>query len=296
MKPDLWINGNFVPWDKACIHPLCHSMQRGATLFESIDCNEAQNGRPAIFRLREHMERLENSARIVGIPLPYDIEELVRATVETVARSGMKNCTIRPLAFYAGVVMQVYPGDAPVSVVIGLGEPSPVAERYRVKISGFRKIDGLSMPMKAKVSGNYIGPMMAKAEAVKAGYDDTILLDRDGYVAEGSTSNIFIAEAGKLVTAPEESILSGITRDSIIRIAGKLGIDVEFGKFDAERLKRADEVILCSSGNGVTPIVQVDDTLIGGGRPGKITGELSSYYKEVIKGRIPEFEHWLTYV
>ena len=296
MKPDIWINGEFVPWDKACIHPLCHSMQRGATLFESIDCNEAENGRPAIFRLKEHMLRLENSARIVGMPLSYNLEELMQAAVDTVARSGKKSCVIRPLAYYADVVMQVYPGDIPVSVVIGLGESHPLPEVYRVKISRLRKIDSLSMPAKAKVSGNYIGPMIAKSEAVRSGFDDTIILDRDGYIAEGATSNIFIVENGKLVTAPEDTILPGITRDSINVIAGKLGIEVIREKFDPERLKQADEAILCSSGNEVTPVVQVDDIVIGGSAPGEITRRLRSYYSEVIKGRIPELEHWLTYV
>jgi len=295
MKPDIWMNGEFVPWDKACIHPLCHSMQRGATLFESIDCNEAANGRPAVFRLREHMERLENSARIVGMPLPYSVDELVRATIDTVARSGIKKCTIRPLAFYADIIMQVYPGDIPVSVVIGIGDPIPHAETFRVKISSIHKIDCLSMPVKAKVSGNYIGPMMAKSDAIKAGFDDTVILDRKGSVAEGATSNIFIVEQGRLVTAPEDTILAGITRDSVIAIAEKLGIEVVRERFTPERMKQSDEVILCSSGSTVIPIVEVDDTVIGGGSPGEVVRELRSYYSEVIRGSVPEFEHWLTY-
>jgi branched-chain amino acid aminotransferase len=296
MKPDIWMNGEFVPWDKACIHPLSHSMQRGATLFESIDCNEAVGGRAAIFRLREHIERLENSARIVGITLPYNMDELKQAVIDTISRSGMKSCVIRPLAFYAGTTFGVYPGDLPITVVIGLGEPHAVSDSYRVNISHIHKIDGLSMPVKAKVSGNYIGPMIAKTEAVKAGFDDTIILDRDGFIAEGATSNIFIVEEGILFTVPEETILPGITRNSIIVIAKKLGIGVKEDKFDAERLKCADEVILCSSGNEVTPILQVDDAVIGDGRPGAVTKQLHSFYTDVITGRVLEFQDWLTYV
>lgn len=296
MKPDIWMNGDFVPWDKACIHPLSHSMQRGATLFESIDCNKAENSRPAIFRLRDHIKRFENSACIIGMPLPYDIETIMQAVVDTVARSGMKDCVIRPLAFYADTVMEVYPGDIPVTVVIGLGESHPIPESYRVKISRLHKIDSLSMPVKAKVSGNYIGPMIAKSEAIRAGFDDTIILDREGYIAEGATSNIFIVEQGTLVTTPEDTILPGITRNSLTVIAGKLDIGIIREKFSPERLKQADEVLLCSSGNEVTPIVRVDDIVIGDGRPGMITMQLRSYYNHVIKGRIPEFEHWLTFV
>jgi len=296
MKPDLWINGTFVPWDEAGVHPLCHSLQRGSTLFESIDCNEAANGRPAIFRLREHIARLGNSAAIVGMELPYTGDEIERAVVDTVARSGMKRCIIRPLALYADVVMEVYPGPIPVSVVIGLGDAVPHPDSIRITISRLRKIDGMCMPYKAKVSGNYIGPMIAKAEAVRKGFDDTIILDREGNVAEGSTSNIFIVESGRLVTAPENAILPGITRDSIIVIAGSLGIDVVQEPFDGGRLKRADEVILCSSGKGVAPVVQVDDTAIGDGVPGEITRKLRDRYDAAAAGRIPELEYWLTYV
>ena len=296
MKPDIWMNGEFVHWDRASIHPLCHSMQRGTTLFESIDCNEADNGRAAIFRLRDHMLRFENSARIVGMPLTYDVESLIQAVVDTIARSGMKTCTVRPLAFYAEPVMEVYPGDISVSVVIGLGESHEPPVKYKVSISRVRKIDSMSMPVKAKVSGNYIGPVIAKSEAVRKGFDDVIILDKDGFVAEGATSNIFIVEHGSLVTAPENSILPGITRNSIILIAEKLGIGVKQETFGPERLKHAAEVILCSSGNEVTPIVQVDDAVIADGCPGSVTMRIRSFYTDLIRGRVPEFEHWLTYV
>ena len=296
MKPDIWINCEFIPWEKASIHPFSHSMQRGATLFESIDCNEAVNGRPAIFRLPDHMKRFECSASIIGMPLPYNLEALINAIVDTVSRSEMKNCLIRPLAFYSETVMQVFPEDSKVTVIIGLYEPHFALKMHRVTISRLRKIDGVSMPVKAKVSGNYIAPMIAKSEAVRAGFDDTIILDRDGFVAEGATSNIFIVEQGKLVTAPEDTILAGITRDTVITIAAKLGIDVILDKFTPERLKTADEAILCSSGNEVTPITQVDDTMIGDGKPGLIATRLHTYYSDVISGRIPEFEYWLTYV
>ncbi|MFC1693645.1 aminotransferase class IV [Candidatus Latescibacterota bacterium] len=296
MKPDIWINGEFVPWDKAGIHPLSFSMQRGATLFESIACNEADDGRSAIFRLRDHMLRLENSARIIGMKLDYDIENLVQAVVDTVVRSGLKECVIRPLAFYADPVMEVYPGNIPTTVVIGLGETHFPPEYYRLTISRLRKIDGTSMPVKAKVSGNYIGPMIAKSEAIKAGFDDTILLDTEGYVAEGATSSIFIVERGKLVTAPLDKILPGITRDTVNIIAPELGIKVIQEKFPQERLKNADEVILCSSGNEVTPIIQVDNRVIADGTPGPVALRLRSYYADIIVGRVQGFEHWFTYV
>ena len=228
--------------------------------------------------------------------LPYTGDEIERAIKDTVARSGMKRCTIRPLAFYGDVVMEVYPGDIPVSIVIGLGDAFTHSDPVRITISRFRKIDGMCMPYKAKVSGNYIGPMIAKTEAVRKGFDDAIILDRDGNVAEGSTSNIFIVEGGRLVTAPENAILPGITRDSVIVIAGSLGIEVVKEPFDGERLKKADEVILCSSGKGVAPVVQIDESSIGDGGPGDVTRKLRDRYDAAAAGRIPELEHWLTYI
>jgi len=296
MKPDIWFDGRFVRWEDACIHPLSHSMQRGATLFESIDCREAANGRAAIFRLDDHLIRFENSAHIVGMPLPYSLSALHEAITDTVARSGMKNCTIRPLAFYADPVMQVHPGNARVSVVVGLApsaEPHPVIS---VQIATLRKIDESCMPVKAKVSGNYIGPMIAKVEAGKAGFDDTVILDRDGFVAEGATANVFIVEDDRLVTAPDDSILPGITRDTIRVIAESAGIKVVHEKFTPERLKKADEAIMCSSGAHVTAIVRVNDASIGSGAPGPVTLRLRDLYRDVITGRNPAFAPWLTFV
>ena len=295
-QPDIWINGSFVPWNKACVHPLCHGLQRGSVLFEGIDCNKTMSGRAAIFRLREHMERFFNSSSIIGMPLPYSIQALMDAIVATVARSGMKDCVIRPLAFYSTTGMDVYPGKSEVTVVIGVGDAHYPPESYRVTISSYRKIDISCMPVKAKVSGNYINPMLAKSRAIEAGFDDAILIDRDGFVAEGTTSNIFIVENDTLYTAPEDSILLGITRDTILKISKKVRVKTVLEKFDAERLKNADEVILCSSGKELTPIVQVDDTVIGDGKPGKIALKLGAYYRDIIEGKIPEFEQWLTYV
>jgi branched-chain amino acid aminotransferase len=296
MNPDIWINGKFVPWDKASIHPFSLSMQRGATLFESLDCNEAVNGRAAIFRLKEHIHRFEISAGIIGIQLPYSSSDIEKAVVDTVANSGLKKCSIRPLAFYADPVFDLYPGNLPISVMIGVVEFHPTSDILRVKIGHLRKIDSSSMPVKAKVSGNYITPLLAKSEAVKAGFDDAILLDRDGYVAEACTANIFIVENGKLVTSPDDTILLGVTRDSILVLAKKLGIEVSIEKFGPDRLIAADEVILSSSGNTVKPIIQVDNHIIGKGTMGPVNSILRKYYNEVIVGKISEFEHWLTYV
>ena len=296
MKPDIWIDGQFVPWDKAHLHPLCHSLQRGSTVFESIDCIETDNGHAAIFRLRDHMVRFENSARLIGMPLKYSVEELIQAVIETVAKSGIRTCTIRPLALYADPVFDVYPGESKVSVVIGLGEKSVIKESIKMKISRLRKIESTSMPIKAKVSGNYISPLIAKSEAIREGFDDSIILDRNGNVAEGSTSNIFIVENGTLITAPGERILEGITRDSIIAISEKIGTGLNLELYSAELLKAADEVFMCSSGNGVMPVIQVDNKTIGNGKPGPVTARLRSYYVDITMGRVSEFEFWLTYI
>jgi branched-chain amino acid aminotransferase len=296
MKPDIWINGQFVPWDQASIHPLCHSLQRGATLFESLDCKEAVNGKAAIFRLKQHIRRFEISAEIIGMPLPYNADAIEKAVIDTVARSGLKDCAIRPLAFYAEPLLDLLPGETPVTLLIGLGEFHLAPPMIRMTISRRRKIDSSCMPVKAKVSGNYITPMLAKAEALKAGYHDSIFLDHDGNVAEATTANIFIVEKGKLVTSTDDTVLLGVTRDSILVIAKKLGIPTSLEKFGADRLLDADEVILCSSGNEVKPIIQIDERIIGNGGMGPVTARLKAFYSDVIVGKVPEFEHWLTYV
>ena len=296
MKPDIWMNGRFVPWDEARIHTLSHSLQRGSTLFESIDCNETFDGRTAIFRLDRHIRRFEISSEIVGMPLPYSTEGVRQAIIDTVAHSGLKNCTIRPLAFQSEPILELFPGDAPVTMVIGLGEMHSSSESYRVQISRWRKIDSACMPVKAKVSGNYITSLLAKSEAIKEGYSDAILLDSDGFVAEATTANIFIVENGQLVTAPDDNILLGITRDSIMQLSGDLGIGFVQDKFGPERLMNADEVILCSSGNEVKPIIQVNDRIIGDGDAGPVTRRLAAFYADVIIGKVKKFEDWLTYV
>jgi branched-chain amino acid aminotransferase len=295
MKPDVWMNGTFVPWESASVHPLCHSLQRGACLFESLDCNDTVSGRPAVFRLHDHMVRFEKSAEIIGMTLPYDIGTLERAVTSTVARSGLKKCAIRPLAFWSDPMMDLLPGDSPVTVVIGLGEFRPSPPALTAKIACSRKIDSGCMPVKAKVSGNYIASLLAKADAVRGGFKDAIFLDTDGNVAEFTTANIFIVEKGKLLTAPDDSILLGVTRDSIMKIAAHLGIECVQEKFGPDRLKAADEVILSSSGNEVKPIVRVEDSVIGGGVMGPVTARLQSFYGDVITGKVREFEHWLAY-
>jgi len=296
MKPDIWVDGQFIPWDKAHIHPLCYSLQRGATLFESIDCIEAENGHAIIFRLHDHLKRFENSSHIIGMPLGYSLKELKNAVINTVARSGLKKCKIRPLALYVDPELDLFPGDSKISVIIGLGEKEVIKESIKMKISHMRKIESASMPIKAKVSGNYIGSMIAKSEAIREGFDDSIILDRDGFVAEGSASNMFIVENGKLITAPGDSILQGITRNTIMSLSEKLGINLIEERFLPERLKMAEEVFMCSSGNGVMPVIQVDNVEICNSNPGPITKRLRSYYFDVTMGRLPEFKNWLTYV
>ena len=296
MNPDIWMDGSFVPWNEACIHPLCHSMQRGATLFESIDCMEGVAGKPVVFRLKDHLDRFLNSADIVGMTLGYSHEELTRAVIETVARSGMKQCTIRPIAFYADPEFDIYPGSSRVSVVIGIGKKKPLKESIRLTVSRFRKIDQSSMPVKAKVSGNYIAPLIAKSEAIRAGFDDTILLDRDGFVAEGTTANVFIVENGTILTSPGDKILQGITRNTIMILCDRIGLPFRQEFFPPERLKAADEVFVSSSGVGVLPVIQVDSAVIGGGVPGSVSVRLRALYREVVTGVVPDRDRWLTVV
>lgn len=296
-RPDIWVNGKLMKWEDATVHVLCHSLQRGSTIFESLDCNQSVSGQPAIFRLSDHMKRFLNSAEIIRMPIPYTLDELNNGVVETVRASGMTDCIIRPLAFCPDVVMEVYPGDSPaIHVVVGLAESKKPPRSIRLKLSPFRKMDMRSMPIKSKVSANYITPMMAKADAIRSGFDDAILLDGDGNVAECPTGNIFIVKNRTPITTPSTKILAGITRNSAMTIACDSGFDVCEETFSSEELKAADEVFYVSSGLGIMPVRAVDETIFDDGKVGPVTNEIMGIYNDAARGKIEKYLNWLTFV
>ena len=291
----VWIDGEFVDWDGATVHVLSHSLQRGSTVFESLSCKDTSKG-PAIFRLDAHMDRFLESARLTRMSIPFSPGQLIDATKETVRRNGLSPCCIRPLAYYVGEELEVVPKQSTVQVIIAVASPLEVPDTLRAKISSFRKLHPDTVPVAAKVAGNYLCAMLAKREALEDGFDEAILLDCAGNVAEGPTDSLFVVKDGVVRTAPLGTVLAGITRDSVMRIARDMGYNVEEVPMSAAELYDADEVFVTGTGIGAVPVVQVDDREIGGGQPGKVSQALRQAYSDVATGRNPKYDAWLTYV
>ncbi len=297
----IWMDGRLIPWDDAKIHILTHSLHYGLALFEGIRCYETPEG-PAIFRLMDHIERLIKSASIFMLRIPYSAEELRSAVIETVKENKVSECYIRPIAYLGYGAMGLYPKDNPVNVAIAvwpwgsyLGEEG-LKNGIRVKISSFIRGHVNSFLARAKVSGYYVNSQLAKREAIMNGYDEALLLDADGYVSEGSGENIFIVRKGILKTTPLTSILEGITRDTIMKIAADEGIEVVEERFTRDELYTADEAFFTGTAAEVTPIREVDGRVIGNGRPGEVTRRLQSIFFDIVKGRNRRYRDWLTFV
>jgi len=298
----IWMNGKLVPWNEAKVHVLTHTLHYGLGVFEGIRCYKTEKG-PAVFRLVDHIKRLENSAKITGMVLPYSVDELVAATKEMIGANEIEECYIRPIAFYGYGVMGLNPEGAPVNVAIAawpwgtyLGEDG-LEKGVRAKISPWVRIHPRILPPAAKLVANYANSIFAKVDALKSGYEEAILLNLDGFVTEGPGENLFIVENGNLVTPPLSSgALGGITRDSIIRIARDEGILVREENISKERLYRADEAFFTGTAAEVTPIREIDGNVIGSGKRGEITGKLQRTFFETVRGRRPEYEDWLDYV
>ncbi|MEM3421688.1 MAG: branched-chain amino acid transaminase [Candidatus Hadarchaeum sp.] len=298
----IWMNGKLVPWAKAQIHVLTHTLHYGMGVFEGIRCYRTEKG-PAVFRLKDHMLRLENSARLVGMKLPYSLQKLVQATKETVKANRIQECYIRPIAFYGYGVMGLNPEGSKVDVAIAvwpwgtyLGEEG-LRNGVRAKISRWRRIHPNIMPPQAKVVANYANSILAKVDALESGYDEAILLNLDGKIAEGPGENVFIVRDGKLITPPISSgALAGITRDSVIKIARDEGIDFEEKDLTPEELYSADEAFFTGTAAEVTPIREVDGHKIGDGKRGPLTEKLQHIYFNTVRGRELKYKSWLDYV
>ena len=295
------MDGKLVKWDNATVHILTHSLHYGLGVFEGIRSYKTKKG-SAIFRLDEHVERLFNSAHIFLLKVPYSMEEIKRAIIETIRVNKIKECYIRPLVYIGYGAMGLYPKENPVNVSIAvwswgsyLGEKG-LKEGIRVKTSSFIKNHVNSNMSRAKVCGYYVNSQLAKKEAVSAGYDEALLLDTEGYVSEGSGENIFIVRGGVLKTTPLTSILEGITRDSIIEIAADEGIEVEEERFTRDELYISDEAFFRGTAAEVTPVREADGRIIGIGKPGKITRKLQSIFFDIVKGNNKKYESWLTRV
>jgi branched-chain amino acid aminotransferase len=300
----IWMDGELVDWDKAQIHVLTHALHYGTGAFEGIRAYPTTTG-PAIFRLREHMRRLVNSCRILMIDLPFSLDELVDAAVETVRVNDMQEgCYLRPLVYLGYGEMGVNPLPAPVNVAMAvwkwgayLGEDG-LNNGVRMKISSWRRHDTNAMPTAAKATGMYLNSGLAKIDAIKSGYDEAIMLGPSGQLSEGTGENLFIVRDGALITPPTSAAgaLPGVTQDSVVTIARNLGYDVRFETLIRTDLYLADEAFLTGTAVEITPIASVDDRVVGCGKPGPITKQVQSTYFSAVRGELAEYEGWLTRV
>jgi branched-chain amino acid aminotransferase len=296
----IWMNGEFVPWEAATVHVLAHGLHYGSGVFEGIRAYETDRG-PAVFRFREHLERLERSAHLYYIELPYSTEKLREVTHELIRINGLRSCYIRPIVFRGYGEMGLFPLNAPVDVVIAvwswglyLGEEVH-KEGVRCKVSSWRRMSPDSFVPQAKACGQYLNSILAKIETAKAGYDEAVLLDDHGNVCEGSGENIFLVRDGKIATPPPTaSILDGITRRSVIQIAEDLGFDLVERDIARGELYQADELFLTGTATEIAPIREVDDHVLG--PPGEITQAIHGRFKEAIQGKRPEYSEWLDFV
>ena len=298
----IWLDGKFVDWDKANVHVLTHTLHYGLGVFEGIRCYLLKDGKSAVFRLNEHTDRLFASAHIAQIEMPFTKKEINRAIIETLKVNGLKEGYIRPIAFLGDGAMGIYPKQNPTRVSIAawqwgayLGEEG-IKNGIRAKVSSFTRHHVNVSMTKAKIVGNYANSILAKREVVASGYDEAILLDTDGYVSEGSGENIFIVKSGVLKTTPLTSVLAGITRDSVIKIAQDEGIRVIEGRFSRDELYVSDEAFFTGTAAEVTPIREVDNRTIGSGRPGPVTKKIQGIFFDAVKGKNRKYKRWLTVV
>ena len=297
----IWLDGEMLPWREAKIHVLTHTLHYGMGVFEGIRAYKTLKG-TAIFRLQEHTERLFRSARIVGMPMPYDPATINRVCCEVVRANKLESAYIRPLCFYGAEGMGLRADNLKTHVMIAawywgtyLGTAGQ-EHGIRVKTSSFARHHVNAAMCKAKANGNYMNSMLALQEALQCGYDEALLLDTEGYVAEGSGENIFIIRNGILYTPDLSSALEGITRDTIITLAANLGLTIKEKRITRDEVYIADEAFFTGTAAEVTPIRELDGRAIGAGRPGPITLQLQSMYFDQVYGRRETHPDWLTLV
>ena len=298
----IWMNGELVDWPDAQIHVLSHGLHYGSGVFEGIRAYATARG-PAVWHLDAHLDRMFASGAIYHMDLPYSKEELITATKELIRVNALDSCYIRPIAFRGYGEMGVNPLAAPVEVAIAvwpwgayLGEDA-LEQGARVKVSSWKRHDQNSLPSAAKATATYLGSILAKVEAVKGGYDEAILLNHAGMIAEGSGENIFVVDRGVLITPPPVvGALGGITRGSVITIARDLGYDVVERDLVRTDLYLADEVFFTGTAAEITPIREVDDRTVGIGHRGPVTKELQEAFFAATKGEDQRYIDWLTFV
>jgi branched-chain amino acid aminotransferase len=292
----VWMDGKNVPFAKANVHIINHSLHYGSAVFEGIRFYETEKG-PAVFRLKEHMDRLFLSAKMMGMKIDYSQKELTDAILLLIRKNGLKSGYIRPI-FYYGFKMGLDPTGAEVHAAIAVWEWPKYLDKEVVKIktSKYCRLIFRSGEMEAKISGCYFNSILAGLDAKKAGYDEALLLDYLGNIAEGPGENIFFVKGKTIHTPQKGTILPGITRNSIIQIAKDRGYKIVERKIRLAEIKKFEEAFFTGTAVEVAPIGQIDKTKIGNGKMGKTAGELKEIYSEVVRGKVKKYNQWLTYV
>jgi branched-chain amino acid aminotransferase len=296
----IWFDGKLVPQAEANVNVLCHTLHYGTAVFEGIRCYACPND-SAVFRLQDHVRRLFDSAKILQFDIAFSQEDICQAILETLKVNGLAEGYIRPLVFIGAGGMGVNPGDNPVHVIVAawlwgayLGQEA-LEKGIRVRTSSFTRQHVNAMMTKSKAAGNYVNSVLAKQEALQDGYDEAMLLDAQGYVSEATGENIFIVKDGIIRTPPLGSILAGLTRNSLIRVARDLGYEVLEQRFSRDEVYTADEAFFCGTAAEVTPICEVDRRQIGVGHAGPVTKDLQKTFFAIVKGENAEYDEWLTH-
>ncbi|MCU0310638.1 MAG: branched-chain amino acid transaminase [Acidimicrobiales bacterium] len=296
----IWMNGELVDWDDARIHVLTHTLHYGMGVFEGVRAYETSEG-PAVFRLTDHMIRLHNSAKIMGMDMPYSVEELVAATKDVVRASGLPSAYIRPIAYYGygEMGLNTLPCSVDVSIACWpwgayLGEDS-VTKGVSMKVSSWTRHDHNTMPPAAKTTGNYVNSSLAKVEALRAGYDEAIMLSPQGFVSECTGENIFVARDGVLITPPVAAgALEGITQDTVMAIAADFGFETRFDLLTRSDVYVCDEMFVCGTAAEVSAVNAVDDRPIP--CPGPMTTAIAAEYARTVRGEVDRYKDWLEHV
>ncbi|MDC0985664.1 branched-chain amino acid transaminase [Gammaproteobacteria bacterium] len=301
LKGKIWMDGKLVEWSDAKIHVLTHTLHYGTGVFEGVRAYETSDG-PAIFRLEDHTNRLFESARLIGMKIPYDKKELNDAQSKVVNINNLKNAYIRPMCFYGSEGMGLRADNLKVHAIIAawdwgsyLGDDK-ILNGIKVKVTDFPKRCEKSMLHKAKASGNYLYSMLALKDALNSGFDEALILDIDDNVNEGSGENFFMVANNTIHTPKDATVLNGITRQTVMKIARDLNYNVEETNISVTDVKSSDEAFFTGTAAEVTPIIQVDNVKINDGKPGKITKKIQKIYFDTIRGKVDEYDSWLTQV
>lgn len=296
----IWMDGELVDWRAARLHVLAHTLHHGMGVFEGVRAYAADQG-TAIFRLGDHVRRFFESAHTLQMTLPFTQEQISNAHGEVVRANALKQCYLRPIAFYGGERVGVSARGNRVHVAIAAWPwdaymGAQAHERgIRVKVSSFSRIHHGSLLTKAKACGHYINSMLAHQEAVQSGYDEALMLDPQGYVAEASTSNLFMLRHGEFATPPRTAILEGITRDTVMRLSAEAGVPVIERNITRDELYTAEEIFLTGTAAELTPVIEVDGRRVGAGEPGAFTRRMQAAYIDVTRGRMAQHQNWLSF-